>query len=80
MTLYIKDPATDKAARALARERNVTVTEAVREACEEALARAKKLRPLADRLAPLFATLDPLPRNGPALDKAFFDSEWDDAQ
>ena len=80
MTLYIKDPAADKAARALARERKLTVTEAVREACEEALARDKKRRPLAERLAPLFATLDPLPRNGPVIDKAFFDSEWDDAK
>lgn len=80
MALYIKDRAADRAARALARERNLTVTEAVREACEEALARDKKLRPLAERLAPLLATLDALPHNGPTLDKAFFNSEWDDAQ
>ena len=80
MPLHIKDEAATEAVRRLAQARNITLTDAVREACAEALERDKHRKRLADRLAPLLERLDALPRTGPALDKAFFDAEWGDDQ
>jgi antitoxin VapB len=78
MPLHIKDETATEAVRRLAQARKITLTEAVREACAEALERDKSRVRLADRLAPLFERLDALPRTGPELDKAFFDAEWGD--
>ena len=78
MALHIKDPATTDAVRRLAAHRNLTLSEAVRVACEEAYRRDRRAVPLAKRLAPILATADELPRHGPVLAKAFFDAQWDD--
>jgi antitoxin VapB len=78
MPLHIKDEAATEAVRRLAQARRITLTEAVREACAEALERDKNRVRLADRLAQLFERLDALPRTGPELDQAFFDAEWGD--
>jgi antitoxin VapB len=75
MSIYVKDPATDRAVRRLAKLRGVTLTEAIRMATEEALARSMprkkdnflaKVRELQDELAKY-------PRTGLKADKDFFD-------
>lgn len=83
MTIYLKDEATSKAVRKLAKLRGITLTEAVRVAVAEALAkedasaRAERVRKaIADahaRLAKLPRVAEPMP-----ADKAFFDEMWDD--
>jgi antitoxin VapB len=78
MPLHIKDIAATEAVRRLAAARKITLTEAVREACCEALEHDKRRARLADRLAPLFVKLDALPRRGPELTKEVFDAEWGD--
>lgn len=75
MSIYIKDPETDKAVRKLAKLKGVTLTEAIRVATEEALVRAapsKKDKFLA-KVHELQAELAKYPRTGLAADKAFFD-------
>ncbi len=78
MPLHIKDPAATAVVRRLAAERNVSLTEAVREACAEALDRDARAKPIAERVAPILARLDALPDTGGKADKAFFDVEWND--
>src|SRR5271166_41286 len=51
MPLHIKDQAATDAVRRLARARKLTLTDAVRIACLEALERDDRARPIADRLA-----------------------------
>lgn len=77
MGIFIKDAATDKAVRKLAKLRGVTLTEAVKSAV---------LRNLADSgpdqeerlLAELHAKLATYPSTGLKADKAFFDSLYED--
>lgn len=76
MPLHIKDKAATEAVRRLARVRNLTLTETVRVACEEALAREEISKPAAERLADIHDRLRALRRTGLKADKAFFDSEW----
>ncbi len=78
MPLHIKDPLATAAVRRLAAERNVSLTEAVRAACAEALDRDIRAKPIADRVAPILARFDALPDTGERADKAFFDAEWED--
>ncbi|MGD0185505.1 MAG: type II toxin-antitoxin system VapB family antitoxin [Roseiarcus sp.] len=79
MPLHIKDPAATEAVRRLAAERRVSLTEAVRAACAEALDRDARAKPITERVAPILARLDALPPTGERADKAFFDAEWNDA-
>ncbi|MCB1713447.1 MAG: type II toxin-antitoxin system VapB family antitoxin [Candidatus Riesia sp.] len=81
MTINLRNSETDKLIRKLAARRGVGLTEAVREAVEEALARdeesaSQQGEALRERLAPLFARLDRLPRTGKRTDKQFFDEMW----
>jgi len=76
MPLHIKDKAATEAVRRLARVRSLTLTEAVRVACEEALARDDRLRPVAERLADIHGRVRAYPATGRKADKAFFDHEW----
>ena len=78
MPLHIKDKAATEAVRRLARVRGLTLTEAVRVACEEALARDDRSRPVAERLQDIHQRLRSFPSTGLKADKAFFDREWDD--
>jgi antitoxin VapB len=80
MALHIKDPSATAAVRRLAAERGISLTDAVRAACLEALERDATAKPVADRVAPILALLDALPETGEHADKAFFDAEWDDGQ
>ncbi|WP_188906927.1 type II toxin-antitoxin system VapB family antitoxin [Aureimonas endophytica] len=74
MALHIRDERTDALVRELASRKGVGLTEAVREAVENELAREKGKVPLRERLQPLFDRLDALPNTGFVPDKAFYDS------
>jgi antitoxin VapB len=75
MSIYIKDPETDKAVRQLAKLKGVTLTEAIRMATEEALARSKpnKKDKFLAKVHELQAELAKYPRTGLKADKAFYD-------
>ncbi len=79
MTLHITDSLADAAVRKLAAARGVSLTEAVRIACEEALARDRRARPLSTRLSGIHARMRAAADTGNKADKAFFDSEWEEA-
>jgi hypothetical protein len=78
MPLHIKDEAATEAVRRLARVRKLTLTEAVRIACEEALERDARARPIVERLTDIHERLRCIPQTGKRADKAFFDREWGD--
>ena len=80
MPLHIRDNAATEAVRSLAARRRLTLTEAVRIACEEALERDARARPVRERVAPILAQLDALPSTGEKADKAFFDREWGESE
>ena len=71
MAFHISDPATDEAVRRLAKVKNKTLTETVREAVENEYSRTV---PFAERLKPIQERLRALRKPGglPA-DKAFYD-------
>jgi antitoxin VapB len=73
MALHIKDEATDKAVRRLARLKRKTLTETIREAVEHEYERVHSEIPLIERLKPIQDQLKSLSKPGglPA-DKAFF--------
>jgi antitoxin VapB len=77
MSIYLKDEATSKAVRKLAKRDGLTLTEAVRRAVNRELAIGSDqhdgtaLRELQDRFASFPAT-------GHAADKAFYDSLYED--
>jgi len=74
--LHIKDEAATEAVRRLARARKQTLTAAVRNGCEEALARDDRARPIVERLADIHERVRRAARTGKKADKAFFDQEW----
>ena len=76
MALHIRDERTDALVRELASRKGVGLTEAVREAVRNELAREKRKSPLIERLKPLFDEIDALPKTGLPADKAFYDSLW----
>jgi len=80
MPLHIKDNAATEAVRTLAARRRLSLTDAVRVACEEALERDARARPVRERVAPILARLDALPSTGAKADKAFFDREWGESE
>jgi len=77
MGIFIKDPATDKAVRKLAKLRKTTLTEAIRSAVEKELT---ALRPdnEDDQLARLHRRVKAYPDTGLKADKAFYDSLYED--
>jgi antitoxin VapB len=74
MAFHIRDEATDKAVRRLAKLKHKTLTETVREAVEHEYQRVRSEIPLIERLRPIQEELKRLSKPGglPA-DKAFFD-------
>jgi antitoxin VapB len=76
MSIYIKDPATDKAVRKLAKLRGQTLTEAIKFAVEYELEKEKRHKKLslAERIRPLQERFAALPKSGLQADKAFYDS------
>lgn len=76
MTIYLKDEATSKAVRKLAKLRGTTLTDAVRTAVTEALkAEAEPIRrqKLRDDIRALQDKFAKHPKSGLVADKAFFD-------
>ncbi len=76
MTIYLKDEATSKAVRKLAKLRGVTLTEAVHSAVSDALAKEnepKRRKKILDALRELQAEFAGRPSTGLKADKAFFD-------
>ncbi|MBB4196456.1 hypothetical protein CCR94_19975 [Rhodoblastus sphagnicola] len=76
MPLHIRGSETTEAVRRLAQARKLTLTEAVKTACEEALARDEAKQPVSERLAAVHARLRAARKTGESADKAFFDREW----
>jgi antitoxin VapB len=72
MTFYVKDPATDRAVRRLAKIRGKTLTETIREAVEGELRKARR-ETLPQRLDAIAQQLGKHPKTGLEADKAFFD-------
>ncbi len=80
MTIYIKDPKTDKAVRRLAKLKGTTLTEAIRLAVEKDLTDNQKNKSDVDEAAvdAIIARFAALPDTGLKADKAFFDSLYDE--
>lgn len=74
MALHIRDERTDSLVRELASKRGIGLTEAVREAVENELARTEHKLSLRERLQPLLHELDSMPKTDFVADKAFYDS------
>ena len=72
MTIYVRDPATDKAVRRLAKIRGKTLTETIREAVENEL-RTERRETLLDRIKPIQDRLAAFALTGLEADKAFYD-------
>ncbi|SEF15419.1 antitoxin VapB [Rhizobiales bacterium GAS191] len=73
MAYSIKDPATDRVIRELARIKGKPIVDSIREACENELQRERTKIPLWDRLQPLIQRVAAAPKTGLRADKAFFD-------
>jgi antitoxin VapB len=79
MTFYVKDPATDKAVRRLAKLKGKTLTETIRDAVEKEYRSSKETKSVAEKLDELAEKFSVLPRSGLQADKAFFDDLSGDA-
>ncbi len=75
MSIYIKDPATDKAVRELAELRGVSLTEAIREAVERAIGeeRVQRDADFLKKIHELQEEVASYPPSGNKADKAFYD-------
>jgi antitoxin VapB len=73
MTFYVRDSATDKAVRRLAKLKGKTLTETIREAVENEYRRERNKRSLDERLEDLAQRFAKLPSSGLEADKAFYD-------
>ncbi len=76
MALHIKDAKAEELVRELARSHGTSLTEAVRIACEEKLARDQRKVSPKELLADIHAGIRALPKTGEKADKAFFDELW----
>lgn len=76
MTIYVKDPKTDRAVRKLAKLKGITLTDAIRIAVEKELASSKASKPDVDEaeVDAIIARFAAMPRTGLKADKKFFDS------
>lgn len=77
MTFYVKDPATDRAVRKLAKLKGTTLTETIRSAVEAELER-KKSEINEKAIDAIIAKVASWPDTGLKADKAFFDSLYED--
>jgi antitoxin VapB len=74
MAFHVRDGATDRAVRRLAKVKGKTLTETIREAVEHEYERERARIPLIERLKPLQDRVAALSRpGGSPADKAFFD-------
>jgi antitoxin VapB len=74
MAFHVKDPATDRAVRRLAKLKRATLTRTIREAVEAEYERARGRVSLLDRLKPIQDEVAALTKpGGKPADKTFFD-------
>ena len=73
MILHVRDAETDELVRKLARARGLSITEAVREAVEQALASDEARESLWGRTADIRSRFSSFPKTGRSVDKRFFD-------
>jgi antitoxin VapB len=85
MAFHIRDPETDASVRKLARKTGLSMTEAVRIAADEKLARIEQAeaqaadqRPLRERVRDIHERVAARGRTGLKADKAFYDSLYED--
>ncbi len=76
MALHIRDERTDGLVRELAARKGIGLTEAVREAVENELAKERGKIPLAQRIKDITDRIANAPETGSKADKAFFDDLW----
>ena len=74
MAFSIKDEEADRLVRQLARAKGVSLTEAIRLACRDELARLAGRESLHERLRPLIVRFANAPKTGRKADKKFFDN------
>ncbi|MGV8856328.1 MAG: type II toxin-antitoxin system VapB family antitoxin [Devosia sp.] len=79
MAFSVKDESTDAAVRRLAKLKNQTLTDTIREAVEHEYQRSRAAVPLIDRLRPLTERYRAFPQSPLQADKAFFDDLSGDA-
>lgn len=79
MAFSVKDEATDAAVRRLARLKNKTLTDTIRDAVEQEYQRSRAAVPLVERLKPLTERYRAFPPSPLQADKAFFDELSGDA-
>ncbi|UGX88847.1 type II toxin-antitoxin system VapB family antitoxin [Phyllobacterium meliloti] len=73
MAFSVKDETTDAAVRRLAKLKNTSLTDAIREAVVNEYNRTKGEIPLQERLAALSQRYKAYPKTGQDADKTFFD-------
>lgn len=73
MAFYVKDPATDKAVRRLAKIKGKTLTDTIREAVENEYRGLKAKPPLRERIKHIQDRIAKYPPTGLEADKAFYD-------
>ncbi len=73
MAFSVKDEVTNAAVRRLAKLKNQSLTETIREAVEREYQRMRGETPLAERLERLSERYRAFPETGRQADKAFFD-------
>jgi antitoxin VapB len=74
MILHVRDVETDELVRRLARSRGISITDAIREAVEQALeADERASSDLWDRTADLRVKIESYPLTGEKADKSFYD-------
>ena len=83
MAFHVRDPETDRIVRELAATKGTSLTDAIRSACESALAEAQRNAGVDDirrRLKAIHERLARYPRDeNVVIDKAFFDELNDEA-
>lgn len=78
MTIYIKDPKTDKAVRKLAKMRGISLTEAIHVAVQKELEAEQATDIDEAAVDAIIAKVAAWPKTGLKADKAFFDSLYED--
>lgn len=73
MPFHIRDEETDRLVRALARREGISLTEAVKRAVSDELARTRHKPPLREQLRAIATEIAALPDTGLMADKAFYD-------
>lgn len=73
MAYHIKDLRTDRLIRELAKAKNKSILDSIREACENELRREQTRTPLWERVQPLIRKVADAPKTGEQADRAFVD-------